>query len=54
LYTAKKIIPIAAVIPRALFQLKLKPYFPIMVYLYQGTKNTQSSGKGLFFDVKLF
>ena len=28
----------AAVIPSALFQLKLKPYFPIMVYLYQGTE----------------
>jgi hypothetical protein len=44
----------AAVIPRALFQLKLKPYFPIRVYLLQGTKNIQSREKGLFFDVKPF
>jgi hypothetical protein len=28
----------AVVMPRALFQLKLTPDFPIRVYLYQGTK----------------
>jgi len=28
----------AAVMPRALFQLKLNPNFPIKAYLYQGTK----------------
>lgn len=40
----------AMVIPSDPSQLKLKPNFPIMVYLCQGTKNIQSSGKGLFFN----
>ena len=42
----------AAVIPRALFQ--LKPNFPKKNYLLQVTKNIQSRRKGIFFDVKPF